>query len=278
MTSSRSTSVSIQPSVFTPEGVCTAVGPTPSCTSSNMWTSPVAGVSTTSTSLGAQHSRHTHSHLGFSLYPSINYGINNEIWPVGQATVYIGAEMKQGPSTDEWFGLVHLDILPPRRLCHPVLAETLGGKLVFHLCSACSRSNRDGPCDHTDKERVITSTYFTGEVDLAIKMGYTVLRVHELYHWPSSQRSGSLFSAMIRDQYANKALASPVPSDPVELAKLIAEYEDTMGLVLKPEDFHENKAQRSNAKYSINNHCECLSDSSHTHVSFQGASWARMGK
>ena len=163
--------------------------------------------------------------------------------------------MRQGPTTDDWFGLVHLEILPPRQLLHPVLGETIGGKLVFHLCSTCANTSRDGPCDHTDAERVITSTFFTGEVDLAIRMGYTVRRVHELYHWPPSQRSTTLFTDMIRDQYAKKALASPVPSNPVELAKLIAEYEATMGLVLAPEDFQENKAQRSNAKYSINTHC-----------------------
>ena len=55
------------------------------------------------------------------------------------------------------------------------------------------------------------------------------------------------------DQYKNKALASPLPVDPVEKAELLQGYKDQMGLDLPEEDFQPNPVKRQLAKFSLNN-------------------------
>ena len=187
-----------------------------------------------------------------SLYPSINFGMNNEMWPVGPPTVFIGTDFDLAPPQQEWFGLVKLKIVPPPHLLHPVLPETVGEKLCFHLCSTCAHLNRGTFCNHDDEERAIVGTYFTGEVNLALEKGYKIQEMYELYHWPSEQQSQNIFRGLIKDQYSKKALSSAVPSDPIKFQQLLDEYRTSMDLELLPEQFCENKALRSLAKISLN--------------------------
>ena len=189
-----------------------------------------------------------------SLYPAVNFGINGEVWPIGHPEIYIGKDLELAPpEAKDWFGFASVVLLPPKDLLHPVLGQSIGGKLLFHLCTTCAENLQQGPCSHSDKEREIKGTFFTGEISLAISKGYKLIWTQELWHWPPEQRSPDLFRGLILDQYAKKALSSPVPKDPEEFRRLLDEYKDTMGLDLKEEDFKENKAMRALAKFSLNN-------------------------
>ena len=144
-------------------------------------------------------------------------------------------------------------MLPPKQLKHPVLGQLINDKLLFHLCSTCASELCQGYCGHTDSERAITGTFFTGEIALALEKGYRLLHTTELWNWPPERRSKELFRGLIKDQYSRKALSSAVPSDPVEFQRLLKEYKTSMGLDLDPKDFKENKALRASAKFSLNN-------------------------
>lgn len=177
--------------------------------------------------------------------------MNGELWPVGHPTIYIGKEVEWGP--DNWFGLAKVSILPPRGLLHPVLPEkSASGKVLFHLCSACAREESQGPCIHSDEERAIHGTFFTGELDLAVEMGYRLLKTYELWHWPPKQRSKELFLGLILDQFRKKVLASEPPSDPAKRRQLISDLAK-LNINVQDGDWAVNKAMRALAKFSLNN-------------------------
>ena len=93
-----------------------------------------------------------------------------------------------------YFGLAKVTILPPAELYHPVLPYRTGDKLTFPLCLACVESDLDQPlhhktwlCHHEDDQRALTGTWYTSELDKAVEQGYTVLAIHEVWHFAEQQ-------------------------------------------------------------------------------------------
>ena len=103
-----------------------------------------------------------------SLYPTVN---KFDRMPVGHPRVLTNSEYEHG----RFFGLVKAKVLPPRRLYHPVLPMRSGEKLIFPLCRTCTETKEQGWCRHNNRQRCITGTWCTPELDLAIEMGYTVV-------------------------------------------------------------------------------------------------------
>lgn len=62
-----------------------------------------------------------------------------------------------------------------------------------------------------------------------------------------------MFRKFIRRLYKQKALASGAPEDPEELAALLADVRDSVGLTLDPKDFKKDNCRRQLAKFSLNN-------------------------
>jgi predicted transposase YbfD/YdcC len=189
-----------------------------------------------------------------SLYPSVNFSAHGEEWPLGPPDVFIGSEVENAPDLEEAFGLWKVDVLPPKHLRHPVLGQAINDKLVFHLCSLCARKSRQGYCKHKNKTRMIKKgTFFSGELQLAVSKGYLIMRVYEVWNWPTERRTTELFRSLIRDQYAKKVYASGAPADPTELQHIIDEHWTSMGLRLDPAKFRKDPAMRALAKFSLNN-------------------------
>ena len=192
-----------------------------------------------------------------SLYPAVQFSINNERYPIGYPDIYIASEIETIPSLNEWFGYVKLDILPPSNIYHPVLGQIINHKFIFHTCNACAQGATQNhthyQCTHSVKERLIHGTYFTEEVNLALKYGYKIIHIYELWNWPKHKQSTTLFKDMIKTQYVKKALSSPLPKDENKLKAMMCEYRDKMGLELKPSMFKENPGMRALAKFILNN-------------------------
>ena len=74
-----------------------------------------------------------------SLYPSV---MKEKDFPIFHPVVLRGSPEKFNYAKDEYFGLMHCKIIPPRSLFHPVLPTRIqtesGMKLVFSLCRSCS--------------------------------------------------------------------------------------------------------------------------------------------
>ena len=194
-----------------------------------------------------------------SLYPAVQWGTKDEVWPVGYPDIYLSVEAEEkAPKLKDSLGLWFCEVLPPRELRHPVLPYTVKDKLLFPLCRTCAERGRPGRCTHMDEERVLSGTFTTMELNKAVKKGYEIIKVEEVWNWPPERRSKDMFREMITDQYGKKVLASKLPPTPEGVAQLLDHlYElgvrNEAGERVTVEDFEENPTVRALAKFCINN-------------------------
>ena len=123
-----------------------------------------------------------------SLYPWVN---KTARYPVGHP------EIKYEPEDQElssYFGIALVRIRPPRGLFHPVLPVRMGGKLTFPLCGECVKTEQAKPmlqrsatCHHSEEQRELVGTWCTPELEEAVKQGYQLQRIHEVWHFEKSQ-------------------------------------------------------------------------------------------
>ena len=73
--------------------------------------------------------------------------------------------------------------MPPRGLYIPVLPVKINGKLVFTLCHTCALENNSEVCQHNDFDRCISGTWIILEIQEAIKYGYQVVVIEEIWHY-----------------------------------------------------------------------------------------------
>ena len=190
-----------------------------------------------------------------SLYPWVN---KNCLYPVGHPVISLEPE---GTDISSYFGLVKCTILPPPGLYHPVLPYRQGGKLTFPLCRKCVEEEQPKPltkrspiCRHTDKERCLTGTWCTPELKEAIKQGYIIQHVHEVWHFQHS--SNTLFTSYVNTFLKMKQEASGWPSwvgdDVDKRAQYINNYEEKEGIRLDPDKIEKNPGRRSLAKMMLN--------------------------
>lgn len=107
-----------------------------------------------------------------------------------------------------WIGQVYRQSLPYRH----------GGKLTSPLCRTCveteqpkSLTERSAKCNHTIEERQLTGTWCrTPEIDEAVRQGYVIDHIHEVWHFP--QKSTELFKKYVDILLRMKQKASGWPS------------------------------------------------------------------
>ena len=92
-----------------------------------------------------------------------------------------------------------VDILPPSGLFHPVLPVRSGGKLTFPLCQACVTEEQSHPLLQrssayipNETERTLHGTWCTPELREAIRQGYQLQNIHEVWHFLPHQRKTGL--------------------------------------------------------------------------------------
>ena len=123
-----------------------------------------------------------------SLYPWVN---KTKTYPLGHPEIHFEPEDQD---LSHYFGIALVTILPPRGLFHPVLPVREGGKLTFPLCGACVKEeqakdmfDRRAHCPHSDRERQLRGTWCTPELEEAVKRGYRLLHIHEVWHFRQTQ-------------------------------------------------------------------------------------------
>ena len=89
---------------------------------------------------------------------------------------------------------------PPKGLYHPVLPQRIKvdnyEKLIFTLCKACAETRNQNKCEHIYSERSFIGTWTTDEVNTAVKKGYKVPRVYEIWHFDKT--TDDLFKGYVR--------------------------------------------------------------------------------
>ncbi|KAK3737383.1 hypothetical protein QZH41_011514 [Actinostola sp. cb2023] len=123
-----------------------------------------------------------------SLYPAVM--LSGGAYPVGHPTL-IRRDF-QFALTEHYYGLNKVKVLPPRHLYIPVLPAHIQNKLMFVLCRTCAEQTKQtGRCRHNAEERALVGTWTTPELKKAVALGYIILDVYEVWHYP--QTSTDLF-------------------------------------------------------------------------------------
>jgi len=161
-----------------------------------------------------------------------------------------------------YFGVALVKLLPPRRLYHPTLPyRGHNGRLKFTLCRTCAENENIKPCTCTTEERSFIGTYASIEIDEALKRGYEILKIYEVYHYDEATqydiitRLGGLFTPYINTFLTVKTEASGYPEDcQSEEAKdqYIKRFLEREGVVLKKENISFNPGLRLVGKAALN--------------------------
>ncbi|XP_067291546.1 uncharacterized protein [Pseudorasbora parva] len=182
-----------------------------------------------------------------SLYPYVQ---SHKTYPTGHPRIIF----KDFEPVENYFGLIKAEVLPPRKLFHPVLPYRCAKKLMFPLCRTCAEGEiQTIPCNHTDEQRILRGCWVSVELARAIKHGYVVVKIDEVWHF--SQTSDSLFSGYVKTFLKVKQEASGFPSHVVtddDKQTYIKNYLDKEGITLDIEKIAHNPAKRTITKYMLN--------------------------
>ena len=191
-----------------------------------------------------------------SLYPWVNKTCE---YPIGHPHI-ITQPIDQ--DIQSYFGLALVDILPPPALFHPVLPIRYNGKLTFPLCRSCVEAEQAKPmlqrthyCVHSDADRTLRGTWCTPEIQKAIEKGYVLIKIHEVWHFPSNQRKTGLFRDYVDQWLKIKQEASGWPSwcETLEQKRnYIINYEQREGIHLEVNNIVKNPGRKATAKLMLN--------------------------
>ena len=189
-----------------------------------------------------------------SLYPWVNtYGT----YPVRIPEIILNPANQ---NIHDYFGIAQVDILAPERLFHPVLPVREGGKLTLPLCRTCVKEEmvkplleRSNMCAHSEAERMLRGTWSTPELEKAVEKGYTILKIHEVWHFTEQDRCTGLFADYVNTWLKLKQESAGWPSDcvtPAQKAEYIRDYKQKEEIQL--EQIEENPGRKSIAKMLLN--------------------------
>ena len=191
-----------------------------------------------------------------SLYPTVN---KYDEYPVGHPTVLTRPEDQD---IGHYFGLAKVDVVAPRGLYHPVLPHRSGGKLTFPLCRTCLAEEMPKPlhdrshqCSHDDDDRQFTGTWCTPELVEAVEQGYRIVRIHEVWHFPPTQRRHGLFADYVNTWLRLKQESSGYPAwaqTPEQKRQYVTAYREREGVALQPDLIRKNPGRKQTAKLGLN--------------------------
>ena len=160
-----------------------------------------------------------------------------------------------------YFGVIKVTVLPPQNVHIPVLPVKINNKLMFPLCYTCALKQNQGDCSCSEKERMFTQTYCTQEVNCALKIGYKIVKIHQVLHWSETQKynsetkKGGIFTEYINTFLKIKQEASGFPEGvqtPEQKKAYCDKYFQHEGIELRKEKIAKNPGLRSVAKLALN--------------------------
>ena len=191
-----------------------------------------------------------------SLYPWVN---KYATYPVGHPTILTDIDHVD---VTRYFGLCKVTIVPPRGLFHPVLPFRCGGKLVFPLCKTCVEGEMSKPlldrratCQHEENQRALIGTWCTPEVEEAVEQGYRIVKIHEVWHFPETQRKQHLFAPYVDTWLRLKTESSGYPHWATtydEKVRYRSNCYQREGITLDTSQIRKNAGRKVTAKLMLN--------------------------
>ena len=153
-----------------------------------------------------------------------------------------------------YFGFAKCIVKPPNQLYIPVLPyRNRAGKLLFPLCRTCADEKNNLSCAHNDCDRNLIGTWTTIELEEAVKRGYEISEVIEVYNYRTS--ATHFFREYINIWLKIKQESDGWPSwvqTEEDKDKYIDDFEAREGIRLDREKIVKNPALRFIAKLFLN--------------------------
>lgn len=188
-----------------------------------------------------------------SLYPAVQ---KYDCFPVGHPEIIT----ENFTDINQYFGIVKCTVLPPQNLFLPVLGVKMHSKLLFPLCYSCAKGKLS-ECYHDEKERVIMGTWVSFELQTAVKYGYKIIKIHEVWHYSNkiqqnkeTNKSG-LFGKQVDLFLKYKQEASGFPNNvksEEEKDQYISDYYKAEGILLEKDKIKKNSGLRTVMKLCLN--------------------------
>ena len=121
------------------------------------------------------------------------------------------------------------------------------------MCRTCAVETASGYCTHTDSERALEGVWVTPELHHALKVGYKVLDIYEVWHW--SERKTGLFADYVDHFLKEKIEASGWPrqcTDDEKRAQHVGLVKSREGVVIDSARAEINPGRRAVAKLMLN--------------------------
>nr|XP_042913585.1 uncharacterized protein LOC122273617 [Parasteatoda tepidariorum] len=125
---------------------------------------------------------------------------------------------------------------------------------MFPLCRKCTDNLAQTVCQHTDEERSLIGTWVSEEVKLAIKKGYRIVKIYEVYNF--KEKSNRLFRSYIDLFLKIKQESSGWPANcvsPEDKLQYIQDYKNREGIDVDPTRIEKNPGRRAVSKAFLNN-------------------------
>ena len=155
-----------------------------------------------------------------------------------------------------YFSLIKAKMLPTNGLLLPVLPIKINNKLMFPLCHTCATNKSQQACNCPDKDRVLIYMWYTPEINLALNVGYILIKIYEVLNWSeNTSNEQRLFSNYINMFLQMKTQASGYPCNVTtheQKNEDIRQYEKHEGVCLDPNKIENNPGLCSIGKLALN--------------------------
>ena len=110
-------------------------------------------------------------------------------------------------------------------------------------------------CPHSDADRTLRGTWCTPELVKAVEKGYTLIKIHEVWHFPPEQRQTGLFANYVNTWLKLKQESAGWPSWCPTLEQkreYILRYQEREGIRLDIASIAKNPGRKTTAKLMLN--------------------------
>ena len=114
---------------------------------------------------------------------------------------------------------------------------------------------RSHHCSHSHEQRQLIGTWCTPELAEAVRQGYLVICIHEVWHYPPNQRKQGLFANYVNMWLKIKTESSGYPAwadTPDKKQRYVSEYQLREGIALDPDMIIKNPGRKTGSKLMLN--------------------------
>ena len=167
----------------------------------------------------------THLHIGvpktnFVSTLHVFHSFKKDEYPVGHPDIIVNPKEQD---IHHYFRMAKVDVLPPYKLYHPILPYRHRGKCTIPCSKSCVQKemskkllDKSHRCSDTSNQRQLrgTCTWCTRELIKAVEVGYCIIKLHEVWHFPPEQRVKGLFADYMNTWLKIKQESAGYPSWP----------------------------------------------------------------